>query len=586
MEAEQALISKLDDLLERRHKELLQRLEGWMLRQEALLTNWHSPPEVKKRSTEMVRPSEPLEASHCERQAVTREPPQSNTVNTNRGSYALAKQASFLSQETKKSNRRKTPSSVVFEGRDCRVLTHVVRSWQFEFFFAIVIISNSAVLGVQLEWVATNRDKDLPGVFVVIDAVYAIIFTIELGLRILEAGIKDFLCSSQWAWSWLDTFVVLFSLIELGASIFSSNGGTFANSASNFRILRTIRVIRATRVLRVVRIARYLRSLRMLVYSIWCTLKPLLCSVMLLLMIMYVCGLLLTEAVINFTYVEAAREFANPNKYFGTLHTSLHTLFRSISGGISWTEAVESLVPVGMVWVYLFSVYIGFVYFAVLNVMTGIFCQSAISEVQRDQDLVISAALQDKQKFRESIAQLFKSIDQDGSGEITLIEFEEHFNDEGTRVIFDALELGAMDAWTLFCSLDTDGNHRIGIDEFIDSCNQLRGTARSVDLFAVKKLALKLQEDVQNVAAAQEDLVGVIRQLPKLVLERAKEHDQGRLLAAHQDLVGITQQLPELVQQRAKEQDRGRLQLRCDAVHTDDNESCFFDPDPLISEIA
>jgi len=137
-----------------------------------------------------------------------------------------------------------------------------------------------------------------------------------------------FLCSSQWAWSWLDVIVVISSLLELISSLFVSRADAYENPASNLRILRTVRVIRATRVLRVIRIARYLRSLRVLVCSISCTLKPLFCSVLLLLLIMYICALLLTEAAISFVYVESeSNDVAHLDKYFGTLHISLHTYF-------------------------------------------------------------------------------------------------------------------------------------------------------------------------------------------------------------------------------------------------------------------
>ena len=56
------------------------------------------------------------------------------------------------------------------------------------------------------------------------------------------------------------------------------------------------------------------------------------------------------------------------------------------------------------------------------------------------------------------------------------------------KAFFESLEIGAVDAWTLFLSLDIDGDNLISIDEFMERCVQLRGPARSVDLYAIRRL--------------------------------------------------------------------------------------------------
>lgn len=44
-------------------------------------------------------------------------------------------------------------------------------------------------------------------------------------------------------------------------------------------------------------------------------------------------------------------------------------------------------------------------------------------------------------------------IDKRGLGHITFGEFEEFFKDEAVKAFFESLQIGAMDAWTLFVSL-------------------------------------------------------------------------------------------------------------------------------------
>ena len=54
------------------------------------------------------------------------------------------------------------------------------------------------------------------------------------------------------------------------------------------------------------------------------------------------------------------------------------------------------------------------------------------------------------------------------------------------KAFIQALQLGAVDAWTLFTTLDKDGDFELSVDEFTERCMQLHGPAKSVDLFAVK----------------------------------------------------------------------------------------------------
>ena len=89
--------------------------------------------------------------------------------------------------------------------------------------------------------------------------------------------------------------------------------------------------------------------------------------------------------------------------------------------------------------------------------------------------------------FRTLVSNLFYKIDEHGMGKITLTDLERHLDDEAVRAFFESLEIGAIDAWTLFLSLDVDGDHLISIEEFMERCVQLRGPARSVDLYAIRQ---------------------------------------------------------------------------------------------------
>ena len=137
------------------------------------------------------------------------------------------------------------------------------------------------------------------------------------------------------------------------------------------------------------------------------------------------------------------------------------------------------------------------------KVMTGVFCNSAIKAAERDHEMVIHSLLKSRKEFKELVANLFQKIDDLGLGMITISEFERHFNDEAVRAFFESLEMGAVDAWTLFASLDADGDNVISLRDFTERCIQLHGPARSVDLYALtqQNAACFVSENVPKIGA-------------------------------------------------------------------------------------
>ncbi|CAE7255992.1 Scn11a, partial [Symbiodinium pilosum] len=203
----------------------------------------------------------------------------------------------------------------------------IVKSHVCEVFFALMIVSNSAYLGVQLEWSSQNRDRtaEQQNVFVVINTVYAVIFLVEVCLRLVASGPGAYFLASGWAWNWLDVFVVTSTWVELGLGFFEVDGNEGGMSNSNLRLLRVIKVTRLARVLRVLRVVQFVRPLRTLMHCLVDTTKSFVWSLMLLVLMMYVFGLLFTDAAIDHIRVHASGSVdPDLDRFFGTVQPWLH----------------------------------------------------------------------------------------------------------------------------------------------------------------------------------------------------------------------------------------------------------------------
>jgi len=378
-----------------------------------------------------------------------------------------------------------------------RAVQQVVKSHTFSAISALAIVSSCFLLGVEVEYAARNRTQSMPAGFQALQYVFTVVFFIELSCRAIADGYL-FFDQKQIGWNALDVVLVFTSCLEAVMEIMIAIGDGDINQTSglmgNFRIVRLLRVFRMTRLIRLVRFVQavmFVRALRVLLHSIQTTLRTLVWTLFLLLFITYFFGVLFTHAAVehmNFLYAQGKDDEIDPAllKWWGSLPESMFTLFKSITGGVDWDNCVRALEGVHIMWVCLYVFFISITFFAVLNVVTGVFCNSAIEGAKYDRDLLMHDLVENKNtyvdKIRDVFVSIYEKIDEDKSGAITLEEFEEHIHDDRVQAYFALLELDTTDAFALFKLLDQDGSNNLDPDEFIDGCLKLKGSARSIDL--------------------------------------------------------------------------------------------------------
>jgi hypothetical protein len=320
---------------------------------------------------------------------------------------------------------------------------------------------------------------------------------------------KLFVYSEERTWAWLDIVVVLGGVLELSSDIVwltSSDGTQALQNSGVFRNVRLLRIVRITRAFRLQRIIRFISALKTLVYSIMVTLKSLMWAMILLLIIVYVFGLAFTMEAVDLieSSLDSGEELSPVVAHaWGTLDRSMFTLYKAISGGVSWGEPLDPLQATSIIPATLFSIYIAFTYFAVLNVVTGVFCSSALETTQRNPDLVAKTLVEKRKESTKLLRNLFGAIDDDDSGIITTDELEFIGNNDMVRAYFQTLDIDFRDAWALFKLIDTDKTGSVKLDDFLMGCEQLRGGATNVHIAEiacdVKKLGKRLKVIMERV---------------------------------------------------------------------------------------
>jgi hypothetical protein len=406
---------------------------------------------------------------------------------------------------------KKKKKQTVFQSDDQKEeltqLQRLTKHRGYEVFSGTLIVLNSFFLGYQTQYMASeaidNAEKGLPlgdppGFFFFFQLLFAFCFFWELTLRWKAEGFTHFFSGEDIWWNALDVMVVSTSCIEVLLEIVAKASGTEKSEAlQNISIIRVLRIVRIVRVARVIRVMRFFRELRMMIFSILGSLKNLMWVMLVLLMTFYMFGVLFTTAASDFLDTsEKWQEHLESDLVlsFGKIDRSLLSLFMSMTGGNDWSMYYDSLSELPMYCSFAFLVFIAFSLFAVVNIVTGVFVESALQANVKDKDILVHEELHSKQTYLESMQEIFEEMDESGEGNITLAEFEAKLQDERVQAYFNVLKLDVSDAKVLFHLLDHDHSDEVGVDEFLEGCYKLQGESRSLDMKIMQSEVHFLQE--------------------------------------------------------------------------------------------
>lgn len=238
-------------------------------------------------------------------------------------------------------------------------------------------------------------------------------------------------------------------------------------------------------------------ALRLLFVQIIGTLRQVFWALCLLILILYAFGMVfaqitseyISDNINDFQQDQLASsnavietDMVRLRKYWADVPRCMYTLYKCVTGGVDWENVASPLAAISWFWVMIFNVFLAFTLFAVMNVVVGVFCQSAIQTAALDHETQVREKMREKNGFINQINALFHDIDESGDGDITYHELEAHLDDVRVCAYFESLGLDPSDAWDLFKLIDADSSATINCEEFVIGCLRLRGPAKAIDV--------------------------------------------------------------------------------------------------------
>eukprot|EP00930_Biecheleria_cincta_P020098 TRINITY_DN15183_c0_g1_i1.p1 TRINITY_DN15183_c0_g1~~TRINITY_DN15183_c0_g1_i1.p1 ORF type:complete len:640 (-),score=140.20 TRINITY_DN15183_c0_g1_i1:27-1946(-) len=312
--------------------------------------------------------------------------------------------------------------------------------------------------------------------------------------------------------------------------------------AAQIGILRIVRVLRMMRMLRTARHSPALKELRRLVMMLGGCMRILLWSSVFLLIVQTLWSVLAVEVLQPIMTELIAEGFWSDCDLCQTSFSSVMranlTFFKTIVAGDSWGLLAEPII-VRYPWCSLiFAGSLLSLVFGVMNLVVAVVVDTAAEQRQKDVMSVAQDLEDEQQGDLEFLTEVFKKIDEDGSGELELDELirgAEEVPEFQSRL--RVMDIDKSDLLQLFYMIDTDGGGSISPDEFKHALNRWIYDSKTATRF-IKYNVMKLGEEQRALARSVRKQNGKLeKQLAKMMKmmkpKSAPDSTKGRLPTLH-----------------------------------------------------
>jgi len=215
-------------------------------------------------------------------------------------------------------------------------------------------------------------------------------------------------------------------------------------------------------------------------------------TIALMVILVYCFGVFITQLVADRLHRQDAAKSAHHadlSKYYGSILSSMLSLFQAITGGVDWDDVMtplqESISPSVSV---LFVSYVAFAVLVLLNLVTGVFVEGAQRIIREDREA---------EQVR-LLCTLLRKSDLTLETEMDFHDFMREMGNAHMEDFFDTFDFTRDEVETLFELLDRDGNGSLTLTEFVLGCQRLTGPARIYDIQLLHKSHRSFVRSVEN----------------------------------------------------------------------------------------
>lgn len=373
----------------------------------------------------------------------------------------------------------------------------------FELLSISLVLTNIVWIGIQGEYAARTWTQHPPSCFHLVDALFCVGFVFENAVKIAAQG-REFFCEMPAAkWNLFDFVSTLSQVVEL---MLLAIGGHASHSGGAMKLLRIFRLVR------IARVANAFPDLKKLISSVAAALVPLGWTMLLVVLLTYAFALAVTQVVTDHK-IAIGREDMEKHQdevleFFDTVARTFISFYMIISEGIHWGELMKPLAEhISPMFKPIFCLFVAFQIFAMMNVITAYFVESAFK----------AAAENEKKELTDDLLEVFRQDMSDSRRKkdemwVTQDVFEKYSEHPKMYEFIELLGIDAEEGHHLWELIDSEGVGKIRIDDFVTGCCKLIGSARAENIF---RLQFQVKQNHKQLMAVMAQVVKLQSSLGK-----------------------------------------------------------------------
>ncbi|CAE7565351.1 unnamed protein product [Symbiodinium sp. CCMP2592] len=369
----------------------------------------------------------------------------------------------------------------------------------------LLIVSSMVLLALEADSCARYGLHDVPDFFVWANLVVFLLFTLEMGVRLLKSPRPDVLLVS-------DLVVICMQGVDVGVSMVARlAAGSEVHATAYLRIAQYLRWFRIVRCLRFI---PAFASMKVQMDLIKGAVVPLLSAVFVLFFSISTVATLVTAVV-----ADACRQqpdvVESCGEHFESIWESMYNVFMGTFGGLDFDDLVRPIRSVSPLACIIISVYMTLIYLMMMTVLTAHLCQKAVETASADQ-------------VEGRLKRLFREIT-NGRNRISLDRFTEALKDCRIKELFEQLDISTEDvrkrARRLFKLIDENQDKDVEEREFIHGIMRLRGPAKNLKLWEVQwemqSELSRIRHDQSQIRLEQSETRKILEREFRRILERS-----------------------------------------------------------------
>jgi hypothetical protein len=278
-------------------------------------------------------------------------------------------------------------------------------------------------------------------------------------------------------------------------------------------MLRLFRLVKLLRVAKLFKSFQAFDSLSILIGSMKASGSVLFWSVMVLFTAQIAAALFAAQGLEG--YLKDATQAASAQKlkeqhevyeHFGSFSRAFVTTMQLTLG--NWVPVCRLLSEnVGETWAIFVMVYVIFIHFAAIKVISAVFIVETQKVAATDEELLILQKERQISRLNANFAGVFKEIDDSGDGTVDWDEFQNVIHDHRVLTWLAALDLDIEQCEGMFSLLD-GGDGKISFQEFVKGVQRLKGEAKAIDLIMMMSRQAELITSVAKLTRLVEGREG------------------------------------------------------------------------------